>query len=106
MNRKFKRLWLEALRSGEYTKGKKRLRAGNNFCVLGVAADLLTETSDYVWEGNTLIHKDENTGWEGVLPGPLGAQIKLSETQQARLIIINDETDTFDKAIKYIKEKL
>lgn len=34
------RLWLEALRSGEYSQGKYRLQSGNEFCCLGVACEV------------------------------------------------------------------
>lgn len=34
------RLWVKALRSGEYKQGKHRLRIGEEYCCLGVACDL------------------------------------------------------------------
>ena len=36
------RMWVAALRSGEYEQGKDLLRAGNNtYCCLGVLVDVL-----------------------------------------------------------------
>lgn len=32
--------WLDALRSGRYSQGKDYLRCGDNYCCLGVAAEL------------------------------------------------------------------
>ncbi len=41
MNAKVKRLWTDALKSGEYAQGSKRLRdKEGHFCVLGVLCDL------------------------------------------------------------------
>ena len=47
------KLLLEALRSGKYTRGKKRLRDGDTFCPLGVACDVFLnsdEGSGFAWE--------------------------------------------------------
>lgn len=35
-----KKLWVEALRSGKYKQGKGCLRAGDEYCCLGVLCDL------------------------------------------------------------------
>lgn len=40
MNPKVKKRWVEALRSGKYEQGKRRLRSENTFCCLGVLCDL------------------------------------------------------------------
>lgn len=49
--------WIEALRSGEYTPGKLKLRSNNNkFCCLGVGCDLLRLKSPLVLEWK-LAHK-------------------------------------------------
>lgn len=47
------KLWTDALRSGDYVQGQKRLKTGNNtFCCLGVLCDLYAkanpETSRWV----------------------------------------------------------
>ncbi len=47
MKDEIKKLWTEALRSGEYKQGSGFLRKENNFCCLGVLTDLfLKENSD------------------------------------------------------------
>ncbi len=33
MNKRIKQLWVDALRSGEYAKGKGALRANGKFCL-------------------------------------------------------------------------
>ncbi len=44
MNRKIKKLWMDALVSGKYEQGKSKLRIrgskGDKFCCLGVLSDL------------------------------------------------------------------
>jgi len=43
--------WIEALRSGEYTQGKKALRnIKNEFCCLGVLCDITKEKLNLEWE--------------------------------------------------------
>ena len=40
MNQEVKKLWIEALRSGEYQQGYGALCCGNTYCCLGVLTDL------------------------------------------------------------------
>mgnify|MGYP001565590633 CR=1 FL=1 len=40
MNKKVKKLWVKALRSGKYKQGIGNLRCGDEFCCLGVLCDL------------------------------------------------------------------
>ncbi len=50
MNQRVKGLWLEALESGEYAKGKGRLRYGEAYCCLGVLCDLYRKEKGKEWE--------------------------------------------------------
>jgi hypothetical protein len=43
MNPKVKQLWIDALRSGKYKKGRKRLESNGKFCCLGVLCFLASE---------------------------------------------------------------
>ncbi len=49
MNPKVKRLWVEALRSGEYRKAKYRLRDRDRFSVLGVLCDVYLQEVGRSW---------------------------------------------------------
>lgn len=50
MNKEVKKLWIDALRSGEYDQGQYRLRVGDCFCCLGVLTDVyIKETGDGAW---------------------------------------------------------
>jgi hypothetical protein len=40
MNKEFKKLWIEALRSGEYQQGTSALNANGKFCCLGVLCEV------------------------------------------------------------------
>ena len=41
MNKRIKKLWVAALRSGEYKQGRRRLRSNvNTFCCLGVLCNI------------------------------------------------------------------
>ena len=52
MNPKVKELWLTALRSGDYTQGKGRLRTGDSFDPLGVLCDLYSKDQWSLVEGS------------------------------------------------------
>lgn len=50
MKPEIKKRWLEALRSGKYVQGRKKLRSVNDkYCCLGVLADLYLTESDLPW---------------------------------------------------------
>lgn len=73
MNERVKRLWLKALRSGEYKRGTAYLKNGNRFCCLGVLCDLyLKEHPEAEWSrldgcNSSCISTDEDTH-NAVLP--------------------------------------
>ena len=50
MNKENLRKWIDALRSGEYTQGTRRLRGDGTYCCLGVLCDVYKkETKEGVW---------------------------------------------------------
>lgn len=53
------KLWIEALRSGEYEQGRDKLQSEKGYCCLGVAASVYEKST-----GNTLVKCPE-----GRLPG-------------------------------------
>lgn len=55
MNKRVKRLWLKALRSGKYPQGKNALRADGSFCCLGVLCDLYRESEGGQWKGSFFV---------------------------------------------------
>lgn len=54
MNQEVKKLWIEALRSGEYKQATGQLRCDDGFCCLGVLSDLYKKDhSDCDWGGGS-----------------------------------------------------
>ena len=62
MNKLIKKLWLEALRSGEYKQGQDKLkRNDNSFCCLGVLCDLhRKETQGKDWDNSNCYYGEDN----------------------------------------------
>lgn len=52
MNAKVKKLWLKALRSGDYKQGAGALRSDHSFCCLGVLCDLHRQEVHGRWKRN------------------------------------------------------
>lgn len=50
MDQRIKQLWLVALRSGKYEQGKRFLRAGEQYCCLGVLCDLAATEKVDTWK--------------------------------------------------------
>ena len=64
MNERIKKLWLEALRSGEYKQTKNYLRTGDGFCCLGVLCDLHSRETGHDWDevdGSYLYNIDDDS---------------------------------------------
>lgn len=104
MNPEKKRLWLEALRSGEYKQGRKVLKTNSElFCCLGVYADAVEQVS---WEPTRSYHYQfvSNDG----VPQNTGLPASMVEREhQAHLIYLNDtEVQTFDQIANWIEENI
>ena len=76
-NEKVMKKWIEALRSGEYRQGRRRLRQGDRYCCLGVLCDLYArehpnktewklENGRYSFLGSRGDLPDEVREWAGV----------------------------------------
>jgi hypothetical protein len=50
MKPEIKKLWVDALRSGEYKQGQNALRINDHFCCLGVLCDLHCKETAGTWE--------------------------------------------------------
>jgi len=51
------KLWVDALRSGDYEQAQGQLKDENRFCCLGVLCDI-SNLDDFSWEGDTFV--DDN----------------------------------------------
>lgn len=126
MNQEIKQKWLDALRSGEYTQGKRMLRQDNNaFCCLGVLCDLHAKETGHMWDdfskhliGNERIKysychdavrlPDEVMDWAGLdsTCGELQREIPMeSGTDCNCLTGLNDDGFTFVQIADVIEEQ-
>ena len=62
MDKKIKKKWLKALRSGEYKQSLTALKFKNTFCCLGVLCDLHSKETGNKWNAGHYLEHD------GVLP--------------------------------------
>ena len=121
MDKQVKKLWIAALKSGEYAQGKGRLRRGDSYCCLGVLCDLsiahLNTTSRWgdvdeksVLEGKAFKFDNEGEGMAGTPPYEVRKWAGLTTTDALYLSKLNDvvspENDNFTKVISGIKATL
>lgn len=94
MDKKDVKIWTEALRSGEYKKGKFCLheKKGKNqrFCCLGVAADVLVD-ADWIPRGSFWTMD----GKEYTLSDNIRERLGISRNVMWKLIDFNDGEKSF-----------
>ena len=96
-----RRLWVEALRSGEYKQTDGRLKVGDRFCVLGTACDLFAKhTGQGRWDGDQFYVPSEDYGYEGCVPSEVMNWLGLREDDGEMydghaLDALNDDGTTF-----------
>lgn len=85
MNQNVKKLWVEALRSGNYVQGYGRLSTGYAHCCLGVLCDLAVKDGVVTAEGDAdgVIYDSE----EGLLPYSVTRWAGLGSQQGGRVNI-------------------
>lgn len=73
MNQEIKTKWIEALKSGKYKQGREHLRAGDDFCCLGVLCDIYKNqsTEKVEWESPDRGNVYSILNHSGVLPKPV-----------------------------------
>lgn len=116
MNERVKKLWIEALTSGEYEQGKGVLRDGDTFCCLGVLCDLhrkevggewelLFETSRFYYHQTDSILPETVAAWAGLphLNPTVAVPFRDSEIG---LSYFNDKGTPFPEIAKLIEANL
>lgn len=106
MDARIRTLWLDALASGEYEKGKHALRVGDNYCCLGVLCEL-ARTEGVVERSGRL--KGGQSGYRAsgskdkpdymVLPDAVSKWAGLEDHNPASITIVNDLEVTFEPVI-------
>lgn len=99
MNKRIKKLWIKALRSGKYKQGQGQLRRGRKpenavYCCLGVLCDLAVKAGaieSFVGMGG--LPPDEVVEWAGLSESdPMLARVRAPRYYAAQL---NDEGKDF-----------
>lgn len=60
MNSEIKTRWADALRSGNYEKGRRYMHVDDKFCALGVLCDLHAKETGNVWQVTPRTFRDHN----------------------------------------------
>ena len=90
--------WIAALRSGKYKQGKDSLRAGRNYCCLGVACVLT-----HPWYLNS---EQRQNGDTDLLPDRYAEEFGLNGRDQYDLAGRNDNGDSFSEIADYIESAI
>ena len=108
MNKKIKKQWLEALRSGKYRQTKEALKDDDGYCCLGVLCNLVKDRVGEDFDG----HKDyegdsEKVGYlfMGKLFYPPEKILKLARISikgAKKLANLNDDGNTFEQIANHI----
>jgi hypothetical protein len=111
MNERIKNLWLEALRSGEFSQARETLFDGESYCCLGVLCELHQKENGGEWDKPHYAHRyltqdaelpPEVQNWAG-LSSQSG---KYGPESEDNLIICNDERKmSFAQIADIIEEK-
>lgn len=116
MKKEIKKLWVEALRSGEYNQGHSRLKNGNEYCCLGVLCDLHRKSEQGDDWGAEQTFKDCYMGKEEFPPAEVLDWAGLSDEDPTitdddkginmSLSSMNDRGRSFKYIADLIEEKL
>lgn len=123
MNKEIKKIWTDALLSGEYTQGKHRLhsREAETYCCLGVLCDLavkhgVTEMREVYGDFQYGTGSNEYDWSDKVLPGSVTEWAGLEDDNPdvinpqdgtgSCLAELNDVGFTFEQIAKIIEEEL
>lgn len=93
-----RKIWIDALKSGEYKQCKNQLHNGEGYCCLGVAKKVIPNIKPQFEEDNdALIYLDEDDAWN---------YLGLEFLDQSRLSMMNDDGMTFTEIADYIENNL
>lgn len=108
------KLWVKALRSGEYKQSEGSLKNKDGFCCLGVLCDLAAKDGGAGWtkEKNAFGnygYKNDHDVMYGALPNHMREWLKISIEEQDKLVEMNDgrfnwtESCSFSEIANYIE---
>ena len=104
MDKKIKKKWLKALRSGKYKQGMGTLRIEDRFCCLGVLCDLLDPKK---WEQDEYDElRFRYLGERGLLPTGIKVELNINPIDELKVIDMNDTGLHFNRIADWIEENL
>lgn len=116
MNKKVKRKWLKALRSGEYSQGYSRLvDEDDNFCCLGVLCDLHAretggswdeDAGEFYYKGNTGVLPKAVVEWAGLDKADPWLPVCGIDRDKSSISFVNDIGYNFKRIADLIEEHL
>lgn len=92
-----KRLWLEALRSGEYKQGQYYMRNGGTYCCLGVLQEVAQKAG---------VVFTPDWGSTSFIPSPVGKWIGIDFQKGEDLAAMNDSGESFNQIADYIEREI
>jgi hypothetical protein len=110
MDAEKKKVWVDALRGGQYKQGRKHLRHDDEYCCLGVLCDLVHDFGKWGKPDRLGIYCYETKDFgraSMTLPTPLRVSCGISVEDMNHLIDMNDDgRKSFDEIANYIEEHL
>jgi len=112
MKEKIKKLWLEALRSGEYKQSKDELKNDNGYCCLGVLCDLhrkITKKKNNKWDKGKYLNADVDLPKEVMKWAKLdeiNPTILINKKDRRSLAELNDNGKSFKQIANFIEKHL
>ncbi len=108
MNKKWKKKWIEALESGEFTRYAGRLRAsyGEAYCCLGVLASVADPEGWEIREDLGSVRPYYHRGACSNLSTEFREYMGLTKREQTVLADMNDEGASFKDIAAFIEENL
>lgn len=109
MNQEVKKMWVEALRSGEYQQGKHHLNDNGKFCCLGVLCDLAVKDGVNLKvnpepQNSYVITYDEHRCW---LPHKVAGWAQFPYDKSGGLVEMNDKLNcSLEEIALYIEKNL
>jgi len=105
MDKKLKRKWVDALRSGKYKQGLAQLRTTlNAFCCLGVLCDVQGRKWRKNINGEYVIGSGEQEDQDGEVNAKLHADV--GGYQRAKKLMSMNDGFSFKEIADYIEESL
>lgn len=117
--RENRRIWIEALESGDYTQCREKLTDGTGYCCLGVAGVALGFEVSTEYDGDDVSYEiDGNSGYLGCqvqrmlgfqtrIPSPIGGPTRNDwDSEPMSFVSINDQLRwSFDQIADLLREQ-